>query len=124
MKRTFQHILLILNYGRLSIRCHMLRSRVNRLCIQLEALKAFQRHGHIIFNEALPDTFVGSNRIIEMQVRVNGKLCEVIVVPEQATDEEIKAQALSNNNVQACIGKKGVVYVDVILRKLVSIICH
>jgi leucyl-tRNA synthetase len=59
---------------------------------------------------------------VEIVIQVNGKLRDRIKMPIVATDEELKAVALSNPKVQDRIGAKAVRRVIVVPKKLVNIV--
>ena len=59
---------------------------------------------------------------IEIPVQVNGKLRSVVVVPADATEDQIKQSALADEKVRAAIKGKQVVKVIVVPKKLVNIV--
>ena len=59
---------------------------------------------------------------IEIPVQVNGKLRSVVVVPADATEDQIKQAALADEKVRAAIAGKQIVKVIVVPGKLVNIV--
>jgi leucyl-tRNA synthetase len=59
---------------------------------------------------------------IEIPVQVNGKLRGVVIVPSQATEEDIKQKAQASVKVSAAIAGKQIVKVIVVPKKLVNIV--
>jgi leucyl-tRNA synthetase len=59
---------------------------------------------------------------IEIPVQVNGKLRSVVVVPADATEDQIKQAALADEKVRASIAGKPVVRVIVVPKKLVNVV--
>jgi leucyl-tRNA synthetase len=59
---------------------------------------------------------------IEIPVQVNGKLRGVVIVPSQATEEDIKQKAQASVKVSAAIAGKQLVKVIVVPKKLVNIV--
>jgi leucyl-tRNA synthetase len=59
---------------------------------------------------------------IEIPVQVNGKLRSVVIVPSDATDDQVKAAALADEKVRSSIAGKEVVKVIVVPKKLVNIV--
>jgi leucyl-tRNA synthetase len=59
---------------------------------------------------------------IEIPVQVNGKLRSVVVVPANATEDQIKQPALADEKVKAAIAGKQIVKVIVVPKKLVNIV--
>ena len=59
---------------------------------------------------------------IEIPLQVNGKLRSLVVVPAEATEDQIKAAAQADEKVRAAIAGKQVVKVIVVPKKLVNIV--
>ena len=59
---------------------------------------------------------------VEIVIQINGKLRDRVKMPIVATDEELKAVALSNPKVQDRIAGKAVLKVIVVPKKLVNIV--
>jgi leucyl-tRNA synthetase len=59
---------------------------------------------------------------IEIPVQVNGKLRSVVVVPADATEDQIKQAALADEKVRASIAGKPVARVIVVPKKLVNVV--
>ena len=59
---------------------------------------------------------------IEIPVQVNGKLRGLLVVPAQATEDQIQQAALADRKVQAAIAGKQIAKVIVVPKKLVNIV--
>ncbi|HWZ82210.1 MAG TPA: leucine--tRNA ligase [Terriglobales bacterium] len=59
---------------------------------------------------------------IEIPVQVNGKLRSVVVVPSDATDDQVKAAAVADEKVRSSIAGKEVLKVIVVSKKLVNIV--
>jgi leucyl-tRNA synthetase len=59
---------------------------------------------------------------IEIPVQVNGKLRSLVVVPAEATEDQIKAAAQADEKVRAAIAGKQIVKVIVVPKKLVNIV--
>ncbi|MGA3211292.1 MAG: class I tRNA ligase family protein [Terriglobales bacterium] len=59
---------------------------------------------------------------IELPVQVNGKLRSRIVLPVDATEDEVKQKALADERVNAAMAGKEIVKVIVVPRKLVNIV--
>jgi leucyl-tRNA synthetase len=59
---------------------------------------------------------------IEIPVQVNGKLRSRIVVPVDASDDQVKQSALADAKVQAAIQGKQIVKVIVVPKKLVNLV--
>ncbi len=59
---------------------------------------------------------------IEIPVQVNGKLRGLVVVPADASEDQIKQAALADEKVRAAIAGKQVVKVIVVPKKLVNIV--
>ena len=68
------------------------------------------------------DAALAAEDEIEIPVQVNGKLRGLVVVPADATEDQIKAAALADEKVRAAIAGKQVVKVIVVPRKLVNIV--
>jgi len=59
---------------------------------------------------------------VEIVVQINGKLRDRIKMPIAATEEQLKAAALANPNIQARLADKTVRNVIVVQKKLVNIV--
>jgi leucyl-tRNA synthetase len=59
---------------------------------------------------------------IEIPVQVNGKLRSLVVVPAEATEDQIKAAAQADEKVRAAITGKQVVKIIIVPKKLVNIV--
>jgi len=59
---------------------------------------------------------------IEIPVQVNGKLRGLVVVPAEATKDQIEQAALGNEKVRATIAGKQIIKIIVVQKKLVSIV--
>jgi leucyl-tRNA synthetase len=59
---------------------------------------------------------------VEIVIQINGKLRDLIKMPIAATEEELKAVALSNPKIQERIAGKSVRKVIVVPKKLVNIV--
>jgi leucyl-tRNA synthetase len=59
---------------------------------------------------------------IEIPVQVNGKLRSRVVVPADASEDEVKQAALADEKLQAAIKGKQIVKVIVVPKKLVNIV--
>ena len=59
---------------------------------------------------------------IEIPVQVNGKLRSVVVVPADATEDQIKQAALADEKVRTAIAGKQLVRVIVVPKKLVNVV--
>jgi leucyl-tRNA synthetase len=61
---------------------------------------------------------------IEIPVQVNGKLRGLVVVPANATDDQVKQTALADEKVKSALAGKQVVKVIVVPNKLVNVVVH
>jgi leucyl-tRNA synthetase len=61
---------------------------------------------------------------IEIPVQVNGKLRGLVVVPANATDEQVKRTALADEKVKSALAGKHVVKVIVVPNKLVNVVVY
>jgi leucyl-tRNA synthetase len=61
---------------------------------------------------------------IEIPVQVNGKLRGLVVVPANATDEQVKQTALADEKVKSALAGKHVVKVIVVPNKLVNVVVY
>jgi leucyl-tRNA synthetase len=68
------------------------------------------------------DAALAAEDEIEIPVQVNGKLRSVVVVPADATENQIKQAALADQKVRAAIAGKQVVNVIVVPKKLVNVV--
>ena len=68
------------------------------------------------------DAALATEDEIAIPVQVNGKLRGLVVVPANATDDEIKQAALADEKVKAAIASKQIVKVIVVPKKLVNIV--
>jgi len=59
---------------------------------------------------------------IGIPVQVNGKLRSVVVVPADATEDQIKQSALADEKVRAAIAGKQVVRVIIVPKRLVNVV--
>jgi len=59
---------------------------------------------------------------IEIPVQVNGKLRGLVVVPADATDDQVKQAAHADEKVKAAVKGKQIVKVIVVPKKLVNIV--
>ena len=59
---------------------------------------------------------------VEIVIQINGKLRDRIKMPIAATEEQLKAAALANPNIQARLAGKTVRNVIVVPKKLVNIV--
>jgi leucyl-tRNA synthetase len=68
------------------------------------------------------DPALAKEEEIEIPVQVNGKLRGRIVVPADASEEEMRTRALAEEKVQAFIAGKQVAKVIIVPAKLVNIV--
>jgi leucyl-tRNA synthetase len=68
------------------------------------------------------DAALAAEDEIEIPVQVNGKLRSLVVVPANASEDQIRQAALSDEKVRAAIAGKQVVKVIVVPKKLVNIV--
>jgi leucyl-tRNA synthetase len=68
------------------------------------------------------DAALAAEDEIEIPVQVNGKLRSVLVVPADASEDQIKQAALADEKVRAAIANKQVVKIIVVPKKLVNIV--
>jgi leucyl-tRNA synthetase len=61
---------------------------------------------------------------IEIPVQVNGKLRGLVVVPANATDDQVKQTALADEKVKSALAGKQVMKVIVVPNKLVNVVVH
>ena len=77
-----------------------------------------------VFNEKYPtvDTSALVKDEYELAVQINSKIRAKIVVPSNASQEEIQKIALADNSVKAALGTQNIVKVIVIPKRLVNIV--
>ena len=68
------------------------------------------------------DSALAAEEEIEIPVQINGKLRSRVVVPADASDDQVKQAALVDEKVQAAVKGKQVVKVIVVPKKLVNIV--
>jgi leucyl-tRNA synthetase len=68
------------------------------------------------------DPVLAAEDEIEIPVQVNGKLRGLVVVPANATEDQIKQTALADEKVKAALADKEIVKVIVVPKKLVNIV--
>ncbi|MFY9648139.1 MAG: class I tRNA ligase family protein, partial [Terriglobales bacterium] len=68
------------------------------------------------------DAGLAADDEIEIPVQVNGKLRSVVVVPAEASEDQIKQAALADEKVRAALAGKQVVKVVVVPKKLVNVV--
>jgi leucyl-tRNA synthetase len=68
------------------------------------------------------DAALAAEDEIEIPVQVNGKLRSVVVVPADATEDQIKQAALADEKVRTAIAGKQLVRVIVVPKKLVNVV--
>jgi len=81
-------------------------------------------HGETLAYESWPgyDSELVKEKEVELAVQVLGKIKDRIVVPSDASEEQIKEKALGSEKVQAAMGGKEAKRVIVIKSRLVNII--
>jgi leucyl-tRNA synthetase len=67
------------------------------------------------------DPALAKEEEVEIGIQVNGKIRSRIVVPAEATDDEVREQALADEKVKAAISGKEIVKVLVVKGRLVNI---
>ena len=68
------------------------------------------------------DEAAAKEDVIELPVQINGKVRDRIIVPAEATEEEVKAAALASEDVQKFLEGKEPKKVIVVKGKLVSVV--
>jgi leucyl-tRNA synthetase len=68
------------------------------------------------------DETVAKEDVIEIPVQVNGKVRDRIVVPAEASEEEIKAAAITSENVQKFLEGKQPKKIIVAQKRLVNLV--
>jgi leucyl-tRNA synthetase len=81
-------------------------------------------HRTAVIDEHWPvaDTAAMAARTLEIVVQVNGKVRGRVTVSAEAAEEEIRAAALRDDNVQRFVGDKAVRRVVVVPGKLVNVV--
>ncbi|MGH9799507.1 MAG: class I tRNA ligase family protein, partial [Blastocatellia bacterium] len=88
------------------------------------ALRGEGGHDEIVVTAAWPafDAELAKADELEIPVQLNGKLIARLVVPAEATDEELKAAALANDRVQAKLAGRQIVKTIVVPKRLVNLV--
>lgn len=89
-----------------------------------EELWANLGHNEIAVTSAWPafDADLAKADELEIPVQLNGKLVARLVVPAEASDEELKAAALANDRVQAKLDGRQIVKTIVVPKRLVNLV--
>ncbi|MEP7338104.1 MAG: class I tRNA ligase family protein, partial [Acidobacteriota bacterium] len=89
-----------------------------------EELWASLGHDEIVVTSAWPefDAELAKEEELEIPVQLNGKLIARLVVPAEATDDELKAAALANDRVQAKLEGRQIVKTIVVPKRLVNLV--
>ncbi len=89
-----------------------------------EELWANLGHNEIAVTSAWPafDAELAKADELEIPVQLNGKLVARLVVPAEASDEELKAAALANDRVQAKLEGRQIVKTIVVPKRLVNLV--
>lgn len=89
-----------------------------------EELWAHLGHNEIVVTSPWPeyDADLAKADELEIPVQLNGKLIARLVVPAEATDEELKAAALANDRVKAKLENRQIVKTIVVPKRLVNLV--
>ena len=89
-----------------------------------EELWANLGHNEIVVTASWPayDADLAKADELEIPVQLNGKLVARLVVPAEASDEELKAAALANDRVKAKLEGRQIVKTIVVPKRLVNLV--
>lgn len=89
-----------------------------------EELWASLGHNEVVVTSEWPefDADLAKEEELEIPVQLNGKLIARLVVPAEASDEELKAAALANDRVQAKLDGRQIVKTIVVPKRLVNLV--
>jgi leucyl-tRNA synthetase len=89
-----------------------------------EELWANLGHNEIVVTASWPayDAELAKADELEIPVQLNGKLIARLVVPAEATDEDLKAAALTNDRVKAKLESRQIVKTIVVPKRLVNLV--
>ncbi|HMX26102.1 MAG TPA: leucine--tRNA ligase, partial [Blastocatellia bacterium] len=89
-----------------------------------EELWSSLSHDEVVVTAAWPafDAELAKADELEIPVQLNGKLVARLIVPAEATDDELKAAALANDRVQAKLDGRQIVKTIVVPKRLVNLV--